>query len=109
MSELGLHRSEDCLDLAREHNLVELWNHLARAETSERTAALAGWASGVLLCGVAEVGGACLDLGLDLQDLGFVLDKDVGCRGRLGGDGNAKEESNRDHGVKCIRAGQSPC
>jgi hypothetical protein len=22
------------------------------------------------------------------------------------GDGNAKEESNRDHGVKCIRAGQ---
>merc|ERR1711865_1255947 len=97
MSELGLDRSEDCLDLAR-------------SETSERTAALAGWASGVLLCGGAEVGGACLDLGLDLQDLGFVLDKDVGCRGRLGGDGgeehrgdgNAKEESNRDHGVKCI-------
>merc|ERR1711865_372530 len=41
MSELGLDRSEDCLDLAREHNLVELWNHLARSETSERTAALA--------------------------------------------------------------------
>ena len=83
MAELGLDRSEDLLDLAGEDDLVELRDHLARAEGAEGTTRLAGGAGRVFGGEVGEVG-AALDFGLELVGLGLVGDQNVGSLRRLG-------------------------
>jgi hypothetical protein len=90
------------VDRGREHNLVELSNHLTRTEFTERAAGLSRRAGGVLLGEVGE-GGTAFNFSHELFALGFVLDEDVAGAGLLGVDDDDGEEECEDaefhHGV----------
>jgi len=72
VAELCLDRAEDLVQLAGEDGIIELLYHLPGAESTEITPTQAGSAGRLVLGNFGEIG-ASLNLGFELQALGFCL------------------------------------